>query len=115
MSPALQSWLHAIPDFHGLLAAYVVIPQQEPEVRSWSPDFNDEAILTMHRQVQDVLDVLDAGKIPARKLRWIFEKAVVYLERRKDGAGMCLITTHDPWVGEGDNITDLISDFRTTV
>jgi hypothetical protein len=37
---------------------------------------------------------------------------VVYFERRKDGAGMCLITTHDPWAGEGDIITQLIAEFR---
>ena len=45
--------------------------------------------------------------------RSIFEKTVVYFERRPDGADMCLVTSHDPWVGEGETISTLISDFRT--
>ena len=115
MSTALQSWLQQMPAFHGLLAAYVVVPQNQPEIRSWSEEFGGEAVAALHRQVQDVLEVLDTGQMPARKLRWIFERTVVYFERRKDGAGMCLITTHDPWAGEGDNITQLIAEFRAAL
>lgn len=112
MSTALQSWLEQVPEFNGLLAVYAVAPGQPPHLRSCAEDFNSEAILALHRQINDVLDVLEAGQNPARKLRWIFDQTVVYFERRKDSAGMCLITTHDPWVGEGDTITDLIAEFR---
>lgn len=115
MSSPLQSWLEGVPEFPGLLGAYVTAPQHEPDVRSWSQDFTTEGIRSLHRQVHDVIDVLDAGQMPARKLRWIFEETVVYFERRKDGCGMCLITTHDPWVGEGEIITGLIADFRGAV
>ncbi len=112
MNQALQSWLARIPSFPGLLAAYVAEPANPPQVRSCSDRFKAEGIQALDRQVRDVLDVLDAGEIPARKLRWIFEETVVYYERRKDGAGMCLLTTHDPWVGEGEIINNLIHDFR---
>ena len=113
MTTGLQSWLQRMPEFHGLLAAYVVTPPDPPETRVWSGDFSGAAVVSLHRQIQDVLDVLDAGQMPSRKLRWIFDRTVVYFERRKDGAGMCLITTHDPWAGEGDVITQLIAEFRS--
>jgi hypothetical protein len=112
MSNAVQDWLEQVPGCPGLLGAYVLAPQQEPEARCWSDDITPDGIQAMHRQVQDVLDVLDAGQMPARKLRWIFEHTVVYFERRKDGAGMCLVTTQEPWVGESEIITQLIADFR---
>jgi len=112
MSAALQSWLDQISAFNGLLAAYVVAPHQPPVVRSCAEEFNIEGVLSLHRQVSDVLEVLDAGNNPTRKLRWIFQQTVVYFERRKDGAGMCLITSHDPWVGESDTISNLIAGFR---
>jgi hypothetical protein len=112
MSSAHQIWIERVPGFPGLLGACVMAPQQEPEIRSWSEDFTADGIRTLQRQVADVLEVLDAGQMPARKLRWIFERTVVYFERRRDGAGMCLITTHDPWAGESEIITKLIADFR---
>lgn len=115
MSQPLESWLERVPTFPGLLGAYVASPQQQPDVRSWSDACTAEGIQALHGQMSDVVDVLDAGEMPARKLRWIFGKAVVYFERRKDGARMCLITTHDPWVGENDTITNLITDFRSAV
>lgn len=115
MNSALQSWIDDLPEFPGLLAAYVLPAQEEPRIRSWSEKCTIEGVQSLHRQVGDVVEVLDAGQIPARKLRWIFGSTVVYFERRKDGAGMCLITSQDPWVGEGDIITQLITDFRSAV
>ncbi|MCU0772223.1 MAG: hypothetical protein MUE94_10720 [Verrucomicrobia bacterium] len=112
MSNALQLWLAQIPTCNGLLGAYLVEPGREPEVRSWSERCQTAGIQALHRQVRDVLDVLGARDMPARKLRWIFEETVVYYERRPDGAGLCLISTHDLWIGEGEVITGLIQDFR---
>ena len=112
MSASAQSWLDAIPSITGLMAAYVNSPQQPPLIRSWSYDCSHEGIKALHRQVQDVLDVLEAGRMPTQKLRWIFDRTVVYYERRSDGAGMCLVTSHDPWIGDGEGITLLINEFR---
>ena len=112
MSPALQSWLDGLPAFPGLLGAYAVEHEQTPTIRSYAEECGVNGIASLHRQVRDVVDVLDTGELPARKLRWIFEHAVVYFERRHDGAGMCLITTHDPWIGEGEIITQVIDAFR---
>ena len=112
MSPALQSWLDGIPAFPGLLGAYAVEKEETPSIRSCSEECSANGIASLHRQVRDVVDVLDTGDLPARKLRWIFERAVVYFERRQDGTGMCLITTHDPWIGEGETITQVIDAFR---
>lgn len=115
MSDAFQSWLERVPAFNGLLGAYVAAPQQPPRVRSWSEDCGSGAIQSLHRQVGDVVEVLEAVQLPARRLRWIFGRTVVYFERHKNGAAMCLITTHDPWVGESELINNLIADFRTAL
>jgi hypothetical protein len=112
MNADLPSWLKDLQGFQGLLGACVAPPHQRPQVRSWSGDCTEEGISALHRQVQDVVDVLESQQMPARKLRWIFDRSVVYFERRKDGAGMCLITSHDPWIGDGENITRLIDEFR---
>lgn len=113
MNNPLNTWLESIRDFAGLFAVYVTEPQQPLTLKSWSHKYAAEGITALHRQVQDVVDVLAAGEMPARKLRWIFDRTVVYYERRKDGTGMGLITSHEPWVGEGDPITRLIDEFRS--
>lgn len=117
MSDALQSWLDQVPAFAGLLGAFVTVSRQREQcqIRLWSDAYRHEGIQSLQRHVQDVIEVLDAEQMPARKLRWIFEQTVVYFERRKDGAGMCLITTHEPWVGESEVISNLIAQFRSAL
>jgi hypothetical protein len=112
MSSPLHSWLAALPAFNGLLGAYIADQHQTPDARSWSERYSPDALCALHRQVCDVIEVLAAGDLPARKLRWIFDQSVVYYERRPDGVGLCLITTHDPWTGDSDTITQIIHQFR---
>ena len=115
MSDPLESWLERVPAFAGLLRAFAVAPQRELLIRSWSEEHGVEEIRALHRVVHDVVEVLEARQMPARKLRWIFGQTVIYFERRKDGAAMCLITTREPWVGESEYITELIAEFRYAV
>lgn len=113
MSHPFEAWFNELPGFSGLFAGSLTLPDQKPLARSWSSEFKTSTVANLQRQAADVIDVLQAGKLPARKLRWIFGRTVVYFERRLDGADLCLITSHDLWVGEGEAITTLISDFRT--
>lgn len=112
MTTPLQQWFEQQPGFAGLFAGCLLCPGQPAAVRSWSEDFAHKAVTTMPRQITDVIEVLQASKLPSAKLRWIFEKSIVYYERRGDGAGLCLITSHEPWVGENESVTNLIDEFR---
>lgn len=113
MSDTLQQWFQQLPGFSGLFAGCLLRPGREAVVRSWSEDLTSEKVSGMPRQINDVVEVLQSCKLPALKLRWIFEGSVVYYESRRDGAGLCLITSHEPWVSEGDSVNDLISEFRS--
>ena len=113
MNDALQHWFEQLPGFPGLFATCLLCPGREAVVRSWSPEFAPDAVAGMPRQITDIIEVLQASKLPSVKLRWIFEKSVMYYERRRDGAGLCLITSHEPWIGECESVTDLIEEFRS--
>jgi hypothetical protein len=112
MSDSLKAWLEQIPAFPELLAVYVTHPTRELQARSCSGKVASDGIQSLHHQVRDVLEVLDAGELPARKRRWIFEQAVVYYERQEDGSGMGLVTSHEPWEGDGEIISQLLAAFR---
>ena len=112
MNDRLNSWIEKVPAFDGLVGVYVTQPDQPLTIQCYAEEYSRERMLSVHRQIQDVVDVLEAGRLPARRLRWIFHDTVVYFERRQDGAGMGLITSHDPWIGEGKTITRLIKGFR---
>jgi hypothetical protein len=64
------------------------------------------------RQAADVVEVLRAGQLPSQKLRWMFDRAVIYVERRRDGSTMLLVTTPEPWAGEGEAVSELMTQFR---
>ena len=112
MSTPLAQWFQDLPAFNGLLAAFVIPAGHAPVIRSWSDDLTPDGIAAAHQQIKDVVEVLETSRMPARKLRWIFGRTVIYFEHRRDGAGLCLITTHDPWTGDGDVVPTLIADFR---
>jgi len=112
MSDRVQQWFDQLPGFPGLLGACFTLPNQPTQARSWSAQHPVEPLVALRRQARDVADVMHTGNLPAQRLRWIYEHAVVYLETRRDGSELVLVTTLDPWTGDSESILPLILEFR---
>jgi hypothetical protein len=112
MSKALHTWLDGLDEIPGVLGCGLRLPDRSSAARSWSDTCPKETVEKVLRHGLDVMEVLRARRLPAGRLRWLFTEALVYCEQRRDGACLCLISTHDPWLGEGEAVTLLIGEFR---
>jgi len=112
MSTDLKSWFAGYGGFDGLCGMGVAAVGADPEFRAWAEEISVAELANVWRQTADVVEVLRAASLPSDKMRWKFDHTVVYFERRSDGAILMLLTSHDPWVGDGDAITALLTAFR---
>lgn len=112
MSPSVRAWLEALPEQPGVLAGALRLPDRSTAAKSWSPAYTQETLEQMLRQVTDARDVLQVSSLPNTRQRWMFEKGVIYFETREDNTCLCLATTNEPWLGDGEVITNLLEGFR---
>jgi hypothetical protein len=112
MNTRFASWLAGHAGFDGLRGLGVAAAGASPEFRIWDKETPVAELAGVWRQAVDVTEVLRAGTLPSQKLRWMFDRVIVYFERRRDGAMLLLITTEEPWVGGGDPVAALLTSFR---
>ena len=112
MSAPLREWLEDLQEHPGVLACAIRLPDRSTAVRSWSSEYSREILEQVARQITDTREVLQVSSLPNPRQRWMFEKGVIYSEIREDGTCLCLATTHQPWLGEGEMIMDLLDGFR---
>lgn len=108
----ITQWLRSTPPVRGVLVRGIRFADETFVCDFDSRDFPLSALEQAWRSVADTFDVLQAQRLPATRLTWVYERAVLHCVRRRDGAILGAfvgkkLTTADP-----EGLERLLSDFE---
>jgi hypothetical protein len=96
----------------GVLACGVRYPDQSSTTRSWSDRYPEPDLESVWRSVADAFQVLKLNRLPGDRMRWVYEQALLYCERRADGLCLALFTHRDPETVDLEGVVRLIQEFH---
>jgi len=91
----------------------VRLPDQSSAARTWSEAFSTDAIDNASRCVSDTFQVLKLNRLPARRLRWVYDSAVVLCAHREDGISLTLFTGRDDQAVDHAGVARWIEQFQS--
>jgi hypothetical protein len=112
MKTVVEQWMKALAPVAGVLAVGVQLGDKSCLSRSWSDPFSESALEGVWRAVADVFPVLKLNHLPAGRLRWIYERALLYCERREDGLWLGVFTARDPQLVDMSGVARLLQEFH---
>ena len=112
MKEAVHQWLEEMTPVSGVLACGVRYPDQTSATKSWSDRYPEAALDGAWRSVADAFQVLKLNRLPGERMRWVYERALLYCERRKDGACLAFFTHRDPEAVDLEGVVRLIQEFH---
>ncbi len=100
---ALESWLTKNALLKGDFGYGLRLPDGSTRGRSYSPVVPETAMENVLRCANDTFQVVASHKQPASRLKWTFQKALLYCLRRKDGIVLALfVDTNEDKVAISD-------------
>jgi len=111
MKESLGQWLSQRTRLRGVLACGVRFPDKTSLTQSWSPEFTESSLENAWRCASDAFQVLRGNSFPNERVRWIYEKAILYCARREDGICLGIFTTKDKGTVDAAEIEQLIAEF----
>ena len=112
MKELINHWVARRTQVRGVLACGVRFPDKTSITQSWSPDFPAPALDNAWRCASDAFQVLKINFFPNERVRWVYEKAILYCARREDGICLGIFTAKDPKAFDAASIERLITEFR---
>ena len=112
MKEIVNRWFEAVAAVRGVLACGVRHPDKTSATRSWSGAFPEGALENAWRCVGDTYQVLKLNHLPGERMRWVYEQALLYCERRKDGTCLGIFTARDPQAVDLAGLAGLIENFH---
>jgi len=109
---SMDGWLARQSSIRGLLAAGVIRPRQTPVSQSVDREFRRDALAVAWQGVQELLDALPGQGVEPWQLRWIFERAQLYVVRRDDGKALAIFLTKDPTSVDAAAVEKVFKDFK---
>ena len=89
---ALESWLAKNALLKGVFGYGLRLADGSTRGRSFSPVVPEGTFENVLRCANDTFQVVASHKQPASRLKWTFQKALLYCLRRKDGIVLALFT-----------------------
>ncbi len=115
MKDVINQWFEQCVPFEGIQACGIRHPDQSTTSKSWASwaDGSEEAVLdSAMRTVWDVLQLLHVNKIPPARLRWVYDHALLYCERRGDGTCLSVFTLRDEQSFDREGLERMFSEFQ---
>ena len=112
MKPLVERWLKEAPHIAGVLALGVQFADKSCASRSWTDALAVDGLDAAWRCVADVFPVLKLNRLPAARLRWIYERALLYCERREDGLWLGVLTARDSQGVDMEGLARLLEGFH---
>jgi hypothetical protein len=109
---SIGGWLARQSSIRGLLAAGVIRPQQTPVSQSVDREFKRDALTVAWQGVQELLDALPEQGVEPWQLRWIFERAQLYVVCREDGKALAIFLAKDPTAVDAAAVEKVFKDFK---
>jgi hypothetical protein len=112
MKEIINGWFDTMAPVGCVLACGVRHPDQTSVTKSWSDQYPEAALENAWRSVTDAFQVLKLNRLPGERMRWVYERALLYCERREDGACLAFFTDRDPQTVDLEGVVRLIKEFR---
>lgn len=112
MKEAIDQWLAQMTPVSGVLACGVRYPDQTSTTKSWSEHYPEATLESAWRSAVDAFQVLKLNRLPSERMRWVYERALLYCERRKDGVCLTFFTHRDPAAVDLEGVVRLIQEFH---
>jgi CheY-like chemotaxis protein len=109
---SIEGWLARQSSIRGLLASGVIRPRQTPVSQSVDREFKRDALAVAWQGVQELLDALPEQGIEPWQLRWIFERAQLYVVCREDGKALAIFLAKDPTAVDAAAVEKVFKDFK---
>lgn len=113
MKDLINQWFEQSAPFQGILACGVRHPDQTAVAKVWGDEFTEMAVENALRCVNDVFQVLHLNRIPPGRLRWVYQKAFFYCERRPDGTCLGVFVPKEPDSVDLAGLDRFFGEFRT--
>ena len=95
MKEQVNQWFDQSAPFEGILACGLRHADQTAVSKTWTDAYTDMALENVLRCVVDLFQVLQMNRITPARIRWVYQGALLYCERRQDGACLSVFTTND--------------------
>ena len=95
MKEQVNQWFEQSAPFEGILACGLRHADQTAVSKTWADAYPEMAVENVLRCVVDLFQVLQLNRIAPARIRWIYQGALLYCERRPDGACLSVFTTND--------------------
>jgi hypothetical protein len=112
MKELSNQWFEQSSPFQGILACGIRHPDQSAISKVWSDGFTEMAVENAMRCIADFFQIVQLNRIPPGRVRWSYEKAFVYCERRADGTCLSFFTLRDPAAVDLDGLERMFGEFQ---
>lgn len=112
MKELVNQWFEQSNPFEGILACGVRHADQTAVAKTWADGFTEVGVEQALRCVSDCFQVLHLNRIPAVRVRWIYEGALLQCERRRDGACLGIFITRDTASIDLDGLDRFFTEFQ---
>ena len=111
MKESLNQWLNQRSRLRGVLACGVRFPDKTSLTLSWSSEFAALSLENAWRCASDAFQVLGVNAFPNERVRWIYERVLLYCACREDGICLGIFTPNDRGAADPGEIERLIAEF----
>ncbi|MEI7732124.1 MAG: hypothetical protein WCO56_21295 [Verrucomicrobiota bacterium] len=106
------NWLYANARQKGVLAAGIIFPDKTVTGQSFAHSFPLMSLENVWRFLMETSQHLSSQRLPATRINWLFEKALLQVCQRSDGAMLALITSRNPAGVDAIAIGHLFEEFE---
>src|SRR5438874_135824 len=112
MKEVINQWLQRNAPLPGLLACGVRYPDETFSIPP-NRNFPRENLENALRCVADTFQVVKMNQFPNEYLRWIYQNALLYCMKRRDGALLAVFTSREPDSVDIDALGKMLGEFST--
>ena len=112
MKELVSQWFEQSVPFEGILACGVRHLDRTTVTKSWSDGFTELAIDNALRCVADLFQVLPINRLPAGRVRWVYQNGILHCERRTDGPCLGIFTGRDESAFDLSGLERMFQEFQ---
>jgi hypothetical protein len=112
MKELINQWFEHSAPFQGILACGIRYPDCTTATKTWADGFAELALENALRCVVDLFQVLQFNRILPTRVRWIYQGALLYCERRPDGTCLGVFTNGNAEAVDLNGLERFLGEFQ---
>ena len=113
MKELINQWFEQSTPFEGILACGIRFVDQSSVCKTWTDGFEENAVGNALRCVVDGYQAAQSNRIVPNRLRWVYAGALLYCERRQDGACLGVFTARNAEAVDMEGLERFFSEFQS--